>query len=499
MINSKLPIFRILSFLLFAAVLQAAPKRPNVVFFLADDLGVNDIGANNRATFYETPHIDRLAREGVRFTAGYAAHTVCSPTRYSLQTGKYPARGPHTNWFTARDKRRFFGAEYTNVMALAETTLGEAFHEAGYRTVFIGKWHLGPDADYWPEKHGYDVNIGGCNKGNPGKDGYFSPYNNPRLPDGPKGEYLTDRLAAEAVKQISENKDRPFLLYFAFYQVHTPLLAPEPLIQKYRDKAARLGLPTEGAVYTNTTEIAGDGRPVHVRRIQSHPIYAAMVESMDTAVGRVIDALKTAGVYDNTIICFTSDNGGEANNPTSNLPIRGGKQWIYEGGHRVPFIIRAPGLAPAVTETPAISPDFYPTLLDLAGLPLRPAQHLDGVSLKPLLEGKAPPPRESLYWHYPHYGVFPGGALRRGDWKFIRRYEDGRTELYNLRADPYETTDLSTRDPDKARELAAEHDRWLQTVDARFLREKDGSGQPWRPAYKTATTPPDGLKPLPRD
>ncbi|MDR0871206.1 MAG: sulfatase [Planctomycetaceae bacterium] len=471
----------------FAAADAADTKKPNVVFFLIDDLGVNDIGANNPKTFYETPNVDQLAREGVRFTNGYTACCVCSPTRYSIQSGKYPARGAHTIWFGSTDngkvKAKFRDAEYVDQMALSEITLGEAFHDAGYKTVFVGKWHLGPNEDFYPEKQGYDVNIAGGKHGNPGKDGYFSPYNElHNLPNGPEGEYLTHRLAREAAEQIKQAKDKPFLLYFATYQVHTPLQAPEALIKKYEEKAARLGLPTKGPeVFVNSEENnPANGQPIRIRQIQSLPVYAAMVEEMDAAVGKVIQTLKDEGIYDNMVIVFVSDNGGQAGQPTSNLPLRAGKGWVYEGGHRVPYIIKAPGIKSGVSDTPVITTDFYPTLLELAGLPLKPQQHLDGVSLKPVLDGGSIAERP-LYWHYPHYTSFPAGALRDGDWKFIRRYEDGKTELYNLKSDPYETADLSGKETAKVRELAEKHNAWLKSVNARFLREKDGSGKPWQP------------------
>jgi arylsulfatase A-like enzyme len=468
----------------FAADTAQTVKKPNVVFFLIDDLGVNDIGANNPKTFYETPNVDQLAREGVRFTNGYTACCVCSPTRFSIQTGKYPARGAHTIWFGAADggnnkNAKFRDAAYVDRMAIEETTLGEAFHDAGYKTLFVGKWHLGPTEEFFPENQGYDVNIAGGAHGNPGKDGYFSPYNNlHNLPNGPEGEYLTHRLAREAVAQIKQAKDKPFLLYFATYQVHTPLLAPEELITKYRNKAEKLGLPTDGQDLFIKDENTPGPR---IRKIQSQPVYAAMVEEMDTAVGKVIQTLKDEGIYDNTIIVFVSDNGGQVNGPTSNLPLRAGKGWVYEGGHRVAYIIKAPGIKSGVSDTPVITTDFYPTLLELAGLPQKPQQHLDGVSLKPVLEGKSIAERP-LFWHYPHYTSFPGGALRKDNFKFIRKYEDGSTELYDLKNDPYEKHNIAAEKPELLKQLAEEHNRWLKSVGAKFLRSKDGQQEkPWTP------------------
>ena len=465
---------------------QNAGNKPNIVFFLVDDLGVMDIGAYNPDTFYETPNVDCLAKSGVQFRQGYAACCVCSPTRFSIMTGKYPVRNGCTNYFGGLRSERFHPAPLHEQLDLDETTLAEAFQEAGYKTAFLGKWHLGPTAEFWPENQGFDVNIGGCNAGAPSS--YFAPYRNPRLPDGPDGEFLTERLANEAVAQIKAMKDSPFFLYFSFYQVHVPLMAPEPLIKKYREKAKRLGLPTSQAeLFTPEEQTWPTDDPRLVRERQTHAVYAAMVESMDSAVGRVVEALREEGVLDNTILCFVADNGGLSTaegSPTSNWPLRGGKGWLYEGGHRVAFIIRTPDGKPTDSDVPVITNDFYPTLLDLAGLPLKPEQHRDGVSLKPIIDGtQTTLDREALFWHYPHYanqGGFPGGVIRKGDWKLIRRYEDGRTHLYHLNADPSEQHDLSAAEPERTRALAAELDQWLQSTGARFLREKDGL-KPWQP------------------
>ncbi|MDR0611676.1 MAG: sulfatase [Planctomycetaceae bacterium] len=480
----------VLAVLLSSSLFGVENSKPNVVFFLIDDLGVNDVGAYNPNTFYETPNVDALAKAGVRFTSGYTACCVCSPTRYSIQTGKYPARGAHTIWFGSNSNqtnknRKFLDAEYVDRMVLDETTIGEAFHDAGYKTIFVGKWHLGPSVEFFPENQGYDINIAGGAHGNPGKNGYFSPYNNlHHLPNGPDGEYLTHRLAKEATEQIKKAKDKPFFLYFATYQVHTPLLAPEPLIEKYRNKAEKLGLPIDGQNLFQNDPSAPNPR---VRKIQSNPIYAAMVEEMDTAIGKVIQTLKDEGVYENTIIAFVSDNGGQANGPTSNLPIRAGKGWVYEGGHRVPYIIKAPKNKSGISDVPVMTTDFYPTLLELAGLPLKPQQHLDGVSLKPILFNPSTNVTDklhhrTLYWHYPHYTSFPGGALRKDHFKFIRQYENGNTELYDLKNDPYEQHNIAAEKPELLKQLAEEHNRWLKSVNARFLRPKEGQTEKsWLP------------------
>jgi arylsulfatase A-like enzyme len=461
------------------------PKRPNIVFFLVDDLGVMDIGAYNPKTFYETPNVDRLAATGVKFTQGYAACCVCSPTRFSLMTGKYPVRNACTDWFGANRAERFSPASYHDRLDLKETTIAEAFKEVGYQTAFLGKWHLGPTEEFWAEKQGFDINIGGGNRGNPGS--YFSPYKNPRLEDKSDGEFLTERLTEEAIQIIKNWKDNPFFLYFSFYQVHTPLQASESLIKKYRQKAIQNGLPNRTEeIFAEEEQNFLIDKPRLVRQHQTHAVYAGMVESMDTAVGRVLETLKNENLLDNTIICFVSDNGGLATSegsPTSNLPFRAGKGWNYEGGIRVPFVIRIPNGVPKVSDFPTITTDFYPTLLDLAGIPLKPKQHIDGVSLKSILENKEPPQRDALYWHYPHYGNqggFPSSVVRLGNWKLIQRLEDGRTHLYNIKDDIGEKNDLADKHPKKVAELQNLLFDWYQKVDARFLQPKDGK-TPWLP------------------
>ena len=460
-------------------------RPPNIVFFLVDDLGYMDIGANNPDTFYETPHIDRLAAEAMRFTDGYVANPVCSPTRYSIMTGKYPTRIGATNWFSGTREGRFVPAPLHNRMPLEEVTLAEALKEGGYQTAFVGKWHLGPDEAYWPEAQGFDINIGGHNAGTP-PGGYFGPFKNPRLENGLDGEFLTSRLADESVRIIERFRGGPFLLYLAFYSVHTPLQAPADLVRKYEARASTAATQAEFApeeqVWPTTNER-------QVRVVQNHPTYAGMVESMDAAVGRVLGAIDEFGLDHNTIVFFVSDNGGLSTaegSPTSNLPLRGGKGWLYEGGTRVPWIVKWPGVTPAgaTSGEPVTSTDFYPTILEMAGLPARPTQHLDGVSLAPLLKETGPLPREALFWHYPHYsnqGGFPGGAIRMGGDKLIERFEDGRVHLYDLAQDPGERDDLATRRPDRVAELRSRLHAWYLEVGAQFLRAKDGGPAPWRP------------------
>lgn len=475
--------------ILFSPYVSAAGNgaKPNVVFFLVDDLGAMDIGAFNLETFYETPNVDRLAGEGFRFTHAYSAGCNCSPTRFSLMTGKYPARNFCTDIFGAKRNGRYESPEHNHRLDLEETTLAETFKEAGYKTVFIGKWHLGPNENYWPENQGFDVNIGGHAKGHPSS--YFSPYENPKLKDGPKGEFLTDRLCEETLKTIRDMKDEPFFLYYSFYQVHTPLMAPENLIEKYRKKAKELNLSEEiGELFEKEEQNRDTDSPRLIRSRQTHAVYAAMVESMDKTIGRIVDCLKEKGIYENTIICFVSDNGGLAT-PTSNKPFRAGKGWLYDGGIRIPWIIRSVNSEhkPGKSDIPVITNDFYPTLLDMAGIPLKPDQHKDGISLVPILGGEPEKLtlRERLYWHFPHYansGSFPGGAIREGDWKLIRRYEDGRVHLYNLKNDIGEQNDFSESDPERTNDLSEKLDEWLEKMNARFLGEKNGR-IPWKPDY----------------
>jgi arylsulfatase A-like enzyme len=441
-----------------------AAEKPNFVFILADDLGWRDVGFNG-STFYETPNLDRLAREGMRFTQAYAACSVCSPTRASILTGKYPARLHLTDWLPGRPDRpdqKLSRPAIIYDLPTGEVTFGKALKEAGYRTAFIGKWHLGGPG-HWPDAYGFDVNIAGCTMGHP--PSYFSPYKIPTLKDGPKGEFLTDRLTDEAVKFIENSKDKPFLLYLSHYSVHTPLQAKKELIAKYKTKAEKLQPSKE-------PEFLPEGK-MQARQIQNQPVYAAMVQSLDESVGRVLDELKELGLDKNTIVVFTSDNGGLSTaerSPTSNMPLRAGKGWPYEGGVREPLVVKWPGITKAgsVSDYQVISTDYYATFLEMAGLPARPAQHMDGISFAPVLKGKSMNERP-LFWHYPHYsnqGGPPCGTIRKGDWKLIEWYEDNRVELFNLRQDMGEKKDLAANSPEKRDELRSELQAWRQTVHA---------------------------------
>jgi len=438
-----------------------AASKPNIIFILADDLGWRDLGCYGSA-FYETPHLDRLAAQGMRFTDAHAACPVCSPTRASILTGKYPARLHLTDYIPGARRGRLNPAPYLHHLPLEEFTVAEALKEAGYATAFIGKWHLG-ETEFYPERQGFDVNLGGCEKGHP--PSYFSPYQIPTLPDGPKGEYLTDRLTDEALKFIEGAKGRPFFLYLSHYAVHNPQQAKAELIQKYKAKAASLP-PPAGPEFLPERER-------QARQIQNQPVYAAMVESLDESIGRVMKKLTELGLEKETIVVFTSDNGGlstSEGSPTSNVPLRAGKGWLYEGGVREPLVVKWPGVTKpgSVCRESMTSTDYYPTFLEMVGLPRRPQQHVDGRSIAPLLKGGRLPERP-LFWHYPHYGNQggrPGGAVRLGDYKLIEWYEDDRIELFNLREDLGEQHDLAAKMPEKAAALRQLLRDWRKRVDA---------------------------------
>ena len=450
-------------------------KPPNIIFILIDDLGWRDLSCYG-SSFYETPNLDRLAGEGMKFTDAYASCPVCSPTRASLLSGKYPARVGVTQWIGGHAVGKLCDVPYIHFLPSSERSLATALRDGGYQTWHVGKWHLGGKTT-WPERHGFDVNIGGCGWGSP-QQGYFSPWGIETLPDGPKGQYLTDAITDAAVKQI-EGRDhtKPFFLNLWHYAVHTPIQAPEALVEKYRAKAARLGLKEEDAIEEGEYLPCLHLQPNRVmrRRFQSDPVYAAMIESLDTSIGRVLHTLAAEGIADDTLVVFKSDNGGLAtaeSSPTCNAPLSEGKGWMYEGGNRVCQIARWPHVIPVgtVSSEPTTTPDWYPTLLEVAGLPLDPAQHVDGKSLLQLLRG-ARDERGAIFWHYPHYsnqGGTPAAAVRDGDWKLIEFFEDGHQELYNLREDIGETNDRGSSEPDILRTLTEKLHAWQHEIEALF-------------------------------
>ncbi|MBE0537859.1 MAG: sulfatase [Phycisphaerae bacterium] len=452
------------------------PPKPNFVFFLIDDMGWTDLGCFG-STFYETPHIDRLAAQGMRFTDAYAACPVCSPTRASIMTGKYPARVGITNYIAGRREGKLIEPDYLFNMPLEEVTVAEAFKEAGYRCGFLGKWHLchGPDEEtYRPDRQGFDMNKGGSIAGAPRgrksafEGGFFPPYANPALPDGPKGEYLTDRLTDEAVTFIEANKDRPFFLYLSHYAVHNPQQAKAEYIEKYKAKLEKMPA-------SDQPEFIAEGAS-QARQIQNKPVYAAMVQSVDDSVGRVMAELARLGLADNTVVIFMSDNGGlstSEGSPTSNVPLRAGKGWLYEGGIREPMIVKWPGVTKpgAVSDAVVTSTDFYPTMLEMAGLPSKPSQHVDGRSFVGALKQQPDFDRGPVFWHYPHYGNqggTPGGAVRSGDYKLIEFYEDMHLELYNLAEDLSEKNNLAAKMPQKANALRQMLHNWRKQVNAKM-------------------------------
>ena len=441
-------------------------NKPNFVFFLIDDMGWKDLGCYG-SSFHETPNIDKLASQGMRFTDAYAACPVCSPTRASIVAGKYPARLGITQWIGGNNQP----TAYRHYLPLEDVTIAEALKEAGYAAAFVGKWHLG-NKDYYPQHQGFDINIGGDSSGAPPT--YFWPYKkrNRALdelpPGGQEGEYLTDRLTDESIKFLEANKNRPFLLYLSHYAVHTPIESKPELTEKYRAKAQKMP-KNEGPRFV---PVYGKYR---TRMVQDNPAFAGMVHSVDDSVGRVMAKLDEMGAADNTIVIFMSDNGGLSTVPregsTCNLPLRAGKGWLYEGGIREPMIIKWPGVvrAGSTCSEPVTSTDFYPTMLEMAGLLLRPEQHVDGLSLLPLLKQSGKLNREAIYWHYPHYhgsGSKPSGAIRSGDYKLIEWYEDNSVELYNLKEDIGEKQDLAATMPEKAAEIRRLLHRWLKRTNA---------------------------------
>jgi arylsulfatase A-like enzyme len=430
---------------------QEAAAPWNVVLILADDLGWRDLGCTG-STFYETPAIDRLAAQGMKFTRAYSACNVCSPTRASIMTGKYPARLHTTNFFGGNRRGSLLPPAYRQSLPLEETTLAEAFRQGGRRTVFGGKWHLGGKGSL-PSDHGFEVVIGLSTKpaGGPADDPHFATM-------------ISTQLAAA----IEESKDKPFFLYMPLHSPHVGLKTRPELLEKYKAKAAALA-------YSGPREVAA-GPGFKARAVQDHPVYAGMIQEMDEAVGRVLKKLDDLKLADRTIVVFASDNGGLSTaegSPTCNLPLRAGKGWNYEGGHRVPWIVRMPGRVAPGTEcdVPVISQDLYPTLLELAGVPVPGKQAIDAVSLVPLLDRRGTLPDRPLFWHYPHYsnqGGRPGGAMRAGTYKLVEFFEDSHVELYDLAADPGEQRDLAAAQPERAAEMTRQLHQWRESVGAQM-------------------------------
>ena len=446
-------------------------KKKNVVFILVDDLGWTDLGYMG-STFYETPNIDKLSNVSIQFNNAYASGSVCSPSRAAIMTGKHPARVDITDWIPGDHpkKRQLLGPTDLGELPLKEITISEVLKENGYSTFFAGKWHLGKEG-YFPEEQGFEINKGGHHRGTP-PGGYYSPYKNPKLSDGPDGEYLTDRLTNESIQFIDNaSSEKPFFLMLSYYTVHTPIQPNNKYIEKFKTKLKNLGIKerlprrVEGKGFTTID--------------QYNPAYASMLYSLDENIGNLIKSLKEKGIYENTTIIFTSDNGGlstlvsgyKSHSPTSVLPLRGGKGWLYEGGIRVPLLIKPAnynGQRKTISE-PVVGHDFFPTILSQVKIESSKTITIDGYDLSPLFIENISLGRNEIYWHYPHYhgsAWTPGAAIRQGNWKLIEFYETNTTELYNLSNDISEMNDLSKKHPEKVNALRARLHELQQSMNA---------------------------------
>ncbi len=456
---------------------QIGQERPNIILFVVDDLGWTDLSSYG-SDLYQTPNVDNLLANGVKFTNAYASCTVCSPSRASLMTGKYPARLHCTDWISGHQKpfAKMAVPNWTEQVSLEEVTLAEALKANGYQTIHLGKWHLGESEELWPEHQGFDVNIGGWSKGAPQKknngNGYFSPYANPRLENGLKGEYLTERLTDEALDYLENTKDSqiPFFMNFWFYNVHTPLQAKKEKVEKYNEL-------------------------IQPEANHKNPTYAAMIEHMDDAIGSIVQKLKQQDKLDNTIIIFTSDNGGLIGNyrlkekVTSNKPLKSGKGDMYEGGVRVPFVVQWLNKIPKgkIVEEPLMSIDVYPTVLELTSNNEKQNIGIDGVDFSKVLLEETKINRPAIFWHYPHYhleGAKPYSAVRKGDWKLIQIFERDTLELYNLKDDIGETMNLINANPIKAKELLLDLNTWRVEVNAQMPKPNTNFNPDFEEVYK---------------
>jgi len=494
-----------------AGMIQCRPneeKPMNVVFFLVDDLGWSDIGCYG-SRFYETPHIDRFASEGVRFTSAYAACHVCSPSRASIMSGKYPASLNLTDWLPGRldfPFQKLKNVQINQHLPYGEATIPKVLQEKGYRTAIFGKWHLGEDSAS-TARQGFDIHVPeGWNKGWP-NTGYFSPYGMKGLKDVDDGEYLTDRLTDEALKYMEGNRERPFFLYLSHFAVHDPIEGRPDLVEKYRKKRTQIpvqeerpyileGNPDSKATPDSAAHVGYRifaDQTVKIKQDQDNVEFAAMVGSMDESLGRVLAKLEELKLDERTIVIFYSDNGGmSAANfyehdriipedeldkafSTSNLPLRGGKGWLYEGGTRVPLIIKWPGkgLEGALCDVPVTSPDFFPTILEMLGIPMPQGVKTDGMSMVPLLKGESKIDRNAVFWHFPHYSNHgtqsPGGAVRSGNYKLLEYYENYTVQLFDLKNDIGEQHDLSAVEPEKVKELQKMLHDWRERTDAKMM------------------------------
>lgn len=477
----------LLLFLLTVATGNAQNSKPNIVVILADDLGWADLTSYG-SRFYETPNLDALAADGVKFTQGYASCPVCSPTRASLMTGKYPVKTGVTDWIRGRQDggkaapyEKLLAKPTAFQLALNEKTIAELALENGYKTFFAGKWHLGEEEKYWPEYQGFQTNIGGWSKGSPQAKindttgGYFTPYKNPTIADGPPGEYLTDRLASECINFMEKNRSEPFLLLYSLYAVHNPLQAPTALIKKYEAKKDSLGVK-DSERFAGDEEWMKNEEGWQRRLVQDNPTYAAMVENMDWNIGRIIKSLKEMGLYENTLLVFTSDNGGLSTaegSPTVNGPLRAGKGWLYEGGLRVPTILYWKGkfIPGRVSEIPVSTVDIFPTIAKAMNRGYSVEKTVDGNDIAGLLEQPEKQKARTLLWHYPHYsnqGGKPGSVIRQGNYKLIYFFEENKIELYDVINDIGETKNLAATHKALAKKMKAKLFAWLKETGATF-------------------------------
>ncbi len=438
-------------------------KKPNVIFILVDDLGWNDLGYTG-SKFYESPNIDTLSNYSFQFTNAYSSSPVCSPTRASIMTGKHPSRVNITDWIPGNDPKDkpLLGPQDLDALPLEEVTIAEELKSSGYNTFYVGKWHLGSEGSY-PEDHGFDINIGGFEKGSP-MGGYYPPYKNPKLSDGPEGEYLTDRLTNEALDLIS-NRDssKPFALFLSFYNVHTPIQANLEHVDYFKEKLSKMS--------DNVVRTRDEGEAV-TRLNQTDAEYASMVYAVDKNLGKLFQSLEDNGLFENSLIIFTSDNGGLSTlrrvAPTSVYPLRAGKGWLYEGGIKIPQLIKLPGKTEKeIVNDLTVSYDLFPTILDVAGIINE--NEIDGISLMPRLVEKSKIDRENIYWHFPHYhGSLwkPGSAIRSGDWKLIFDYESNEAQLFNLKDDPEELNDISIIFNEEKERLITELEKMKKETNA---------------------------------
>jgi len=477
--------FAIFFLLLCITHVNAQKKNtpPNIIIILADDLGWADLSSYG-SSFYETPNLDQLAKNGIRFTNAYATSPVCSPTRASLMTGKYPTKTGVTDWIPGRSedgKTRAYEKIKTPPtsfqLVLEEKTIAEFALENGYQTFFAGKWHLGEEEKFWPQHQGFQTNMGGWSKGGPtgrlndSTGGFFTPYKNPVLSDGPSGEYLTDRLTDECIQFLAKKSDKPFFLMYSMYAVHNPLQAPKALIQKYQAKQKQLGLNDQQR-FAKDEEWMKPEAGWKRRLVQDNPVYAAMIENMDWNIGRLLDKIKSMHLDENTIIIFTSDNGGlstaEGSN-TVNGPFRAGKGWLYEGGIRVPFILYWKGkiISGATHDFPITIADIYPTLASVINTQYKKDRMIDGENILPMMQQSNK--KRTFFWHYPHYsnqGGKPAAAIRSGDYKLIYHYEDQHVELFDLAKDVAEKNNIANSNQQKVVQLKIELMNWLKKSGA---------------------------------